>query len=459
MNFFPIDAISPLDGRYANKLSDLRPLMSELGYMQRRVQVEIVWFIALSDAGFQEFKPLSTGARKYLLGLVKNFSVADGQAIKEIEKTTNHDVKAVEYWLKSKFEARPELLAAAEFVHFACTSEDINNTSHALQLRAARGIVLLPQLDRLVLMLRDMAHAYADVPMLSRTHGQTASPTTVGKEIANVVVRLQAACERIASVQIMGKMNGAVGNYNAHLSAWPEFDWEGFARRVVQEPEPRGLGLVFQPYSIQIEPHDYMAELFDAVARTNTILIDWSRDVWGYVSLGYFKQKLRAGEVGSSTMPHKVNPIDFENAEGNLGLSNALLRHLSEKLPISRWQRDLTDSTVLRNMGVALGYALLAYQSMQTGLGKLEINTAAIAADLDNSWEVLAEPIQTVMRRYGLPQPYEQLKNFTRGAAMTRELMQGFIAGLAIPDEEKQRLLAMTPGSYTGKAGELARRI
>ena len=459
MNFFSIDAISPLDGRYANKLTDLRPLMSELGYMQRRVQVEIAWFIALSDAGFQEFKPLSTGARKYLLGLVKNFSVADGQAIKEIEKTTNHDVKAVEYWIKSKFEARPELLAAAEFVHFACTSEDINNTSHALQLRAARSIVLLPQLDRLVLMLRDMAHAYADVPMLSRTHGQTASPTTVGKEIANVVVRLQAACERIASVQIMGKMNGAVGNYNAHLSAWPEFDWEAFARRVVEEPEPRGLGLVFQPYSIQIEPHDYMAELFDAVARTNTILIDWSRDVWGYVSLGYFKQKLRPGEVGSSTMPHKVNPIDFENAEGNLGLSNALLRHLSEKLPISRWQRDLTDSTVLRNMGVALGYALLAYQSMQAGLGKLEINTVAIAADLDKSWEVLAEPIQTVMRRYGLPQPYEQLKNFTRGAAMTRELMQDFIAALALPEEEKQRLLAMTPGSYTGKAAELARRI
>jgi len=459
MNFFPIDAISPLDGRYANKLSDLRPLMSELGYMQRRVQVEIAWFIALSDAGFQELKPLSTGARKYLLGLVKNFSVADGQAIKEIEKTTNHDVKAVEYWLKSKFEARPELLAASEFVHFACTSEDINNTSHALQLRAARGIVLLPMLDRLVLMLRDMAHAYADVPMLSRTHGQTASPTTVGKEIANVVVRLQAACERIASVQIMAKMNGAVGNYNAHLSAWPDFDWEGFARRVVEEPEPIGLGLVFQPYSIQIEPHDYMAELFDAVARTNTILIDWSRDVWGYVSLGYFKQKLRPGEVGSSTMPHKVNPIDFENAEGNLGLSNALLRHLSEKLPISRWQRDLTDSTVLRNMGVALGYAVLAYQSMQTGLGKLEINIAAIAADLDNSWEVLAEPIQTVMRRYGLPQPYEQLKAFTRGQAMTQALMQGFIEGLAIPPEEKARLLAMSPASYTGKAAELARRV
>ncbi len=433
--------------------------MSELGYMHRRVQVEVAWFIALSDAGFEEFKPLSPGARTYLLSLAKNFSVADGEAIKAIEKTTNHDVKAVEYWLKSKFEARPELQKASEFVHFACTSEDINNTSHALQLRAARDLVVLPQLDRLVLKLRDMAHAFADVPMLSRTHGQTASPTTVGKEIANVVVRLQAACERIASVKILGKMNGAVGNYNAHLSAWPDFDWEAFSRKVIETPEPLGLGLHFQPYSIQIEPHDYMAELFDAVARTNTILIDWSRDVWGYVSLGYFKQKLRDGEVGSSTMPHKVNPIDFENAEGNLGLANALLRHLSEKLPISRWQRDLTDSTVLRNMGVALGYAVLAYQSLQTGLGKLELNEAAIAKDLDASWEVLAEPIQTVMRRFGLPQPYEQLKKFTRGEAMTRELMQGFIAALAIPEEEKQRLLAMTPASYTGKAAELARRV
>ena len=432
--------------------------MSELGYMHRRVQVEVAWFIALSDAGFAEFKPLSPGARTYLLSLVKNFSVADGEAIKAIEKTTNHDVKAVEYWLKSKFEARPELQKASEFVHFACTSEDINNTSHALQLRGARDLVVLPQLDRLVLKLRDMAHAFADVPMLSRTHGQTASPTTVGKEIANVVVRLQAACERIASVKILGKMNGAVGNYNAHLSAWPEFDWEAFSKKVIETPEPLGLGLHFQPYSIQIEPHDYMAELFDAVARTNTILIDWSRDVWGYVSLGYFKQKLRDGEVGSSTMPHKVNPIDFENAEGNLGLANALLRHLSEKLPISRWQRDLTDSTVLRNMGVALGYAVLAYQSLQTGLGKLEINEAAIAKDLDASWEVLAEPIQTVMRRFGLPQPYEQLKKFTRGEAMTRELMQGFIAALDIPGDEKQRLLAMTPASYTGKAAELARR-
>ena len=459
MNFPPIDAISPLDGRYASKLSDLRPLMSELGYMQRRVQVEIAWFIALSDAGFEEFKPLSTGARKYLLGLVKNFSVADGQAIKEIEKTTNHDVKAVEYWLKSKFEARPELLAAAEFVHFACTSEDINNTSHALQLRAARGIVLLPQLDRLVLMLRDMAHAYADVPMLSRTHGQTASPTTVGKEIANVVVRLQAACERIANVQIMGKMNGAVGNYNAHLSAWPDFDWEGFARRVVEEPEPRGLGLVFQPYSIQIEPHDYMAELFDAVARANTVLIDLSRDIWGYVSLGYFKQRLRAGEIGSSTMPHKVNPIDFENAEGNLGLANAVLKHLSEKLPISRWQRDLTDSTVLRNMGVAMGYTTLAYASLLTGLNKLELNQEALASDLDAAWEVLAEPIQTVMRRYGVQGAYEKLKEVTRGKSVTAADLHGLIQALEIPQADKDRLLAMTPGSYIGKAAELARRV
>jgi adenylosuccinate lyase len=353
----------------------------------------------------------------------------------------------------------PELLAAQEFVHFACTSEDINNTSHALQLRSARDQVLLPALDAILDKLREMAHSLAAVPMLSRTHGQTASPTTVGKEVANVVVRLAGARARIAQVAILAKMNGAVGNYNAHLSAWPDFDWESFSRRVVESPEPQGLGLTFQPYSIQIEPHDYMAELFDAVARANTILIDWSRDVWGYVSLGYFKQKLRAGEVGSSTMPHKVNPIDFENAEGNLGLANALLRHLSDKLPISRWQRDLTDSTVLRNMGVALGYAVLACQSLSTGLGKLELNEEALAADLDASWEVLAEPIQTVMRRYGLPQPYEQLKNFTRGAPMTRELMQGFIARLDLPEEEKQRLLAMTPASYTGMAAALARRV
>jgi len=458
MPFSPISALSPLDGRYAAKLSSLRLLMSELGYMHRRVQVEVAWFIALSDAGFQEFKPLSPGARTYLLGLVKHFSEADALAIKEIEKTTNHDVKAVEYWIKSKFEARPELEKASEFVHFACTSEDINNTSHALQLRSARDVVLLPALDKVVLKLRDMAHAYADTPMLSRTHGQTASPTTVGKEIANVLVRLQVACDRIAAVALMGKMNGAVGNYNAHLSAWPAFDWEAFARRVVETPEPLGLGLTFQPYSIQIEPHDYMAELFDAVARANTILIDFSRDIWGYVSLGYFKQRLKAGEIGSSTMPHKVNPIDFENAEGNLGLSNALLRHLSEKLPVSRWQRDLTDSTVLRNMGVALGYAVLAYQALSTGLNKLELNNDALQADLNRSWEVLAEPIQTVMRRFGVAGAYEQLKEVTRGQTVSPEALHALIRSLNIPDEDKQRLLDMTPASYIGKAAELARR-
>jgi adenylosuccinate lyase len=455
----PITALSPLDGRYAGRLGSLRPYMSEQGYMHRRVQVEIAWFIALSDAGFEEFKPLSPGARTYLLGLVKNFSEADGLAIKDIEKVTNHDVKAVEYWIKSKFEARPELQKSAEFVHFACTSEDINNTSHALQLKGGRDAVLLPALDSVINKLRDMAHAFAEVPMLSRTHGQTASPTTVGKEIANVVVRLSAARDKIAGVKLMGKMNGAVGNYNAHLSAWPDFDWEAFSQNVIETPEPLGLGLTFQPYSIQIEPHDYMAELFDAVARTNTILIDLSRDIWGYVSLGYFKQRLKAGEIGSSTMPHKVNPIDFENAEGNLGLANALLKHLSEKLPISRWQRDLTDSTVLRNMGVALGYAVLAYHALGVGLGKLEINEEALAEDLDASWEVLAEPIQTVMRRYGVVGAYEKLKEVTRGKTVTAEALHGLIHSLEIPQAEKDRLLAMTPGSYTGKAAELARRI
>jgi adenylosuccinate lyase len=437
MTFTTISALSPLDGRYASKLNLLRPLTSELGYMHRRVQVEVAWFIALSDAGFAEFKPLSPGARTYLLGLVKNFSEADGNAIKEIEKTTNHDVKAVEYWIKSKFEARPELLKASEFVHFACTSEDINNTSHALQLRSSRDVVVLPALDRILFKLREMAHAYAEVPMLSRTHGQTASPTTVGKEMANVVVRLNAACERIAAVKILAKMNGAVGNYNAHLSAWPDFDWEAFARKVVETPEPMGLGLNFQPYSIQIEPHDYMAELFDAVARVNTILIDLSRDIWGYVSLGYFKQKLKAGEIGSSTMPHKVNPIDFENAEGNLGLANAVLNHLSAKLPVSRWQRDLTDSTVLRNIGVALGYGVLAYQSLTVGLNKLELNQAALEQDLDNAWEVLAEPIQTVMRRFGVAGAYEKLKEVTRGQRVTPEDLHALIRSLEIPQADK----------------------
>jgi adenylosuccinate lyase len=459
MTLSTISALSPLDGRYAGRLAPLRPLMSEQGYMHKRVQVEICWFIALSDAGFAEFKPLSPGARTYLLGLVKNFSEADAIAIKEIEKTTNHDVKAVEYWVKSKFEARPELRAASEFVHFGCTSEDINNTSHALQLKGARDMVVLPALDAVTSKLREMAHAYADVPMLSRTHGQTASPTTVGKEIANVLVRLAGARDKIAAVNLLGKMNGAVGNYNAHLTAWPDFDWESFCRKVIETPEPLGLGLQFQPYSVQIEPHDYMAELFDAVARANTILIDWSRDVWGYVSLGYFKQRLREGEVGSSTMPHKVNPIDFENAEGNLGLANALLRHLSEKLPISRWQRDLTDSTVLRNMGVALGYTALAYHSLGIGLAKLELNEEALAADLDASWEVLAEPIQTVMRRFGVPGAYEKLKEITRGKTVRAEELHALIRSLEIPAAAKERLLALTPATYTGKAAELAKRV
>ena len=460
-----VTALSPLDGRYAAKLATLRPLMSEQGYMHRRVEVELAWFAALSDAGFAEFTPLSAEARTYLIALVTNFSTEDALAIKEIEKKTNHDVKAVEYWIKDKFKActvatvKKELEHSAEFVHFACTSEDINNTSHALQLQISREQVVLPMLDAIITKLRDMAHVYADVPMLSRTHGQTASPTTVGKEIANVVMRLRAARERIAKVAILAKMNGAVGNYNAHLSAWPDFDWEAFSKRVVETPAPVGLGLSFQAYSIQIEPHDYMAELFDAIARTNTILIDWSRDVWGYVSLGYFKQSLKAGEIGSSTMPHKVNPIDFENAEGNLGLANALLKHLSEKLPISRWQRDLTDSTVLRNMGVALGYSVLAYQSLGVGLNKLEINHEALAADLDAAWEVLAEPIQTVMRRYGVEKAYEQLKEATRGKSVTPEALHDLVRSLPIPAAEIERLLAMTPASYIGKAAELARRV
>ena len=459
MSFSSVSALSPLDGRYAAKLSALRPLMSEQGYMHRRVQVEVAWFIALSDCGFAEFKPLTPGARKYLLALVSNFSEADAIAIKEIEKTTNHDVKAVEYWIKSRFDARPELLAAAEFVHFACTSEDINNTSHALQIQSSRDKVLLPALDAIIVKLREMAHLFAGVSMLARTHGQTASPTTVGKEIANVAVRLAKARDQIAGVQLLGKMNGAVGNYNAHLAAWPDFDWEAFSRKVIETPAPLGLGLTFQPYSIQIEPHDYMAELFDAVARADTILIDFSRDIWGYVSLGYFKQRLKKGEIGSSTMPHKVNPIDFENAEGNLGLANALLRHLSEKLPISRWQRDLTDSTVLRNIGVAFGYAVLAYTSLATGLGKLELNEEALAEDLDASWEVLAEPIQTVMRRFGVQGAYEQLKEVTRGKTVTAEALHGLIRSLEIPEAEKERLLAMTPSSYVGKAAELAKRV
>ena len=456
MHLSPLTALSPLDGRYANKVAPLRALLSEYGLMHRRVQVEVEWFIALSDAGFAEFKPLSEAARGLLRGLVLRFSEADAQAIKEIEKTTNHDVKAVEYWLKSRFDKHPELRAAGEFVHFACTSEDINNTSHALMLTAAREQVLLPALDGLTDTLAAMARQFAALPMLSRTHGQTASPTTVGKEIANVAARLATARARIAAVHPLAKMNGAVGNYNAHLAAYPAFDWEAFARTVVEER----LGLRLNPYTIQIEPHDWIAELFDAVARANTILVDWSRDVWGYISLGYFKQRTQAGEIGSSTMPHKVNPIDFENAEGNFGLANAVLTHMSQKLPLSRWQRDLTDSTVLRNMGVALGYALLGIDSLARGMAKLEVNEVALAADLDAAWEVLAEPIQTVMRRYGAANPYERLKELTRGKAMTREAIAAFIDTLVdVPAAERERLKALTPAGYTGLAAALAARM
>jgi adenylosuccinate lyase len=455
MNLSALSALSPLDGRYAAKVAALRPLLSEFGLMHRRVQVEVEWFIALSDAGLAEFKPLSEAARGLLRGLVARFAEADAQAIKDIEKTTNHDVKAVEYWLKGRFESNAELKAAGEFIHFACTSEDINNTSHGLMLKTARSEVLLPALDGIVAKLTTLAHEFAAVPMLSRTHGQTASPTTVGKEIANVVARLKTSRTRIAEVKLLAKMNGAVGNYNAHLSAFPDFAWEAFSRKVIETQ----LGLTLNPYTIQIEPHDYMAELFDAIVRADTILIDWARDVWGYVALGYFKQKTKEGEVGSSTMPHKVNPIDFENAEGNLGLANALLAHLSQKLPISRFQRDLTDSTVLRNMGVALGYAVLGCDSMLRGLDKLELDRAALEADLDDAWEVLAEPIQTVMRRHGLPNPYEQLKALTRGRAITRETIAAFIDGLALPADEKARLKALTPASYVGLAATLAKRI
>ncbi|MEJ7137337.1 adenylosuccinate lyase [Amphibiibacter pelophylacis] len=451
-----LQALSPLDGRYQRQVGALRDHLSEFGLIRSRVRVEIEWLRQLSRAGFAELPPLTAAQDAALMGLGQQFSLADAQWIKDTEKTTNHDVKAVEYWLKAQLDAIGGLAQAKEFVHFACTSEDINNTSHALMLGEARSQVLLPAMDGVLRRLAAMAQTHAAQPMLSRTHGQTASPTTVGKEIANVLVRLMDARQQFASVALLAKMNGAVGNYNAHLSAWPDFDWEAFSRQVVEQ----GLGLAFNPYTIQIEPHDYMARLFDALARFNTILIDFSRDVWGYISLGYFKQKLKDGEVGSSTMPHKVNPIDFENAEGNLGLANALLGHLSAKLPISRWQRDLTDSTVLRNMGVALGYSLLALASLDKGLAKLELNAAALDADLDSAWEVLAEPIQTVMRRHGLPEPYEQLKAYTRGKPMTRELMQGFVNDpqLALPEADKARLLAMTPAAYVGQAQALAQR-
>jgi adenylosuccinate lyase len=453
MHVSTLTALSPLDGRYAGKLDALRPWLSEFGLMRCRVRVEVEWFIALAEAGLAELAPLDQRALAFLSDLAQGFSLADAEAIKAIERRTNHDVKAVEYWLAERFAGEPRLAGAAGFIHFACTSEDINNTSHALMLDAARREVLLPALDSIVATLAALAREHAALPMLARTHGQTASPTTLGKEIGNVVARLGRSRAGIASVALLAKMNGAVGNYNAHLAAYPDFDWEAFARRVVEDR----LGLAFNPHTTQIEPHDTLAELFDAIRRANTVLVDWARDAWGYVSLGYFTQKALPGEVGSSTMPHKVNPIDFENAEGNLGLANALLAHMSEKLPISRFQRDLSDSTVLRNLGVAIGHGVLAYDSIARGMAKLGVGTAAIDADLDGAWEVLAEPVQTVMRRHGIAEPYEQLKALTRGKAITKEVLHAFVRGLAIPAGERDRLLALTPRDYVGKAAALAR--
>ena len=450
-----LNALSPLDGRYAGKLDALRPWLSEAAFMRQRVFVEIHWLLALASAGLPDVPKISAADEAFLLSLPENFSDTDAQRIKDIEAVTNHDVKAVEYFLKEKVAGRPDLLKASEFIHFACTSEDINNTSHGLMLRGARDEVLLPQLKKVLSVLTDLAIENAKVPLLSRTHGQPASPSTLGKELANIAKRLERAIATIAAVPLLGKMNGAVGNYNAHLSAYPDFDWENFSKNVVE----KRLGLTFNPYTIQIEPHDGMAELFDAIARANTILLDMDRDFWAYISIGYFKQRTKAGEIGSSTMPHKVNPIDFENSEGNLGVANALLRHLAEKLPISRWQRDLTDSTVLRNLGPAFGHSVLAYDSALRGLGKLEVNHAAIAADLDGCWEVLAEPVQTVMRRYGIENPYEQLKELTRGKGINQADLQTFIRGLQIPDDAKTLLLEMTPSSYLGKAVELTERL
>ena len=434
----------------------LRNYFSELGLIRFRVLIEIEWLKALSaEKVIQEIPAFSAATNTKLDALYANFSEADALAIKTIEATTNHDVKAVEYWLREKLSAIPETANILEFIHFACTSEDINNLSHALMLKESRKAVMIPTLNVLVTRLQNLAHQLADLPMLCRTHGQTATPSTLGKEMANVVHRLQRAAQRLADTEILGKINGAVGNYNAHLAAYPKVDWEAFAQRFVT-----ARGITFNPYTIQIEPHDYMAELFDAYARTNTILIDLNRDIWGYISLGYFKQKVVEGEVGSSTMPHKVNPIDFENSEGNLGMANAVLRHLSEKLPISRWQRDLTDSTVLRNMGVAMGYTLLGYESCLKGLHKLEANPQRVAEDLNASWEVLAEPIQTVMRRYGIANAYDKLKELTRGKdGINRASLQAFIRSLDIPEEEKQRLLKLSPDTYIGMAADLARRV
>ncbi|MBS0511341.1 MAG: adenylosuccinate lyase [Proteobacteria bacterium] len=451
----PLTALSPLDGRYHGKVAGLRDHFSEHGLIRNRVKVEVEWLKALAaEPALAEIAPFSAATVAELDAVVAGFSTDDGEAVKAIEATTNHDVKAMEYWLKQRLGHNPEVMKVSEFIHFACTSEDINNTSHALMLAEGRDKVLLPALDAVIARFRELAHQLADLPMLSRTHGQPASPTTLGKEMANIAARLMRARAAIVGVAMTAKFNGAVGNYNAHLSAWPEFDWEGFNKRFIES-----LGLTFNAYTIQIEPHDAMAELFDAIARGNTMLIDACRDIWMYISFGYFKQKLKEGEVGSSTMPHKVNPIDFENAEGNFGLANAVLKHFSEKLPISRMQRDLTDSTVLRNMGVGFGHTVLALDSCLRGLGKLQADPARLAADLDECWEVLAEPVQTVMRRFGIENPYEQLKAMTRGKGITREALQDFIRTLAIPAAARDHLLAMTPASYVGKAAELARRI
>ncbi|MCB1797976.1 MAG: adenylosuccinate lyase [Gammaproteobacteria bacterium] len=455
MQLTSLTAISPIDGRYGSKTADLRPIFSEYGLIRFRVAVEIRWLQSLAaHPGITEVPAFSGAAEAALESIITGFTETDARRVKDIERTTNHDVKAVEYLIKEKFAGNDELENVSEFVHFACTSEDINNLSHAMMLREGRDAVLLPQVDAVISAIRTLAHKYADQPMLSRTHGQPASPTTLGKELANVVARLLRQREQIAAVTLMGKINGAVGNYNAHLSAYPEIDWALHAQTFVES-----LGIAWNPYTIQIEPHDYMAELFDAVARFNTVLIDFCRDVWSYISIGYFRQKTVAGEIGSSTMPHKVNPIDFENAEGNLGIANALFDHFALKLPVSRWQRDLTDSTVLRNMGVGLAYTTIALQSALRGIDKLEIDAQRLASDLDANWEVLAEPIQTVMRRYGIEQPYEKLKALTRGQRIDQVGMQAFIDTLDLPDAVKAMLREMTPASYIGNAAEQARNI
>jgi len=451
-----LTALSPLDGRYEKKTAALRRYFSEYGLIRLRVLVEVRWLQALAaHPGIAEVPPFSGAANRFLDDLVTGFSTADARRVKEIEATTNHDVKAVEYFLKEKTKSNSEISKVSEFLHFACTSEDINNLAYALMLKEARASVLLPATDRLIDTIGEMARRHADQPMLARTHGQPASPTTVGKELANVAYRLVRAHEQVAHIELFGKINGAVGNYNAHLVSYPEVDWPAFAKQFVE-----GLGLSWNAYTTQIEPHDYIAELMQAISRFNTILIDFNRDVWGYISLAYFKQKTVKGEIGSSTMPHKVNPIDFENSEGNLGLANALFHHLAEKLPVSRWQRDLTDSTVLRNLGVGLGYSLLAWDSCQRGLGKLEVNPARLKEDLDANWDVLAEAVQTVMRRYGIPEPYEKLKELTRGkGGITREALHAFINGLDLPKDAKARLLALTPATYTGNAAEQTKNI